>query len=93
MSMLLVRLQLLAAVGLFGYAISTRLVMPQGFNDYLARCIVLPLALFLALDAYRSRSRLTWIEDFACSLLCALLLVSTTLFVWEALEVRRLSNR
>ncbi len=87
------RIQLWLGICAFGYAIYTLSPAPQGFYDYLARCIAMPMAVFLFLDPFRERKRLNFLEDFICSLLFVLALILTVIFIYGALSVRSFSNR
>lgn len=78
---------------MFGYSLFTTMHMPQGFYDYLVRCVTMPFALFLCLDPFRGRRRLSFIEHFVSSLLLLLLVILTPLFIYGALRVRRFADR
>ncbi len=81
------------ALGLFGYGLFTTMHMPQGFHDYLIRCVTMPLSIFFCLDPFRERTRLSFIERIVCSLLLVLLVFLTPLFIYGAFRVRRFADR
>jgi hypothetical protein len=87
------RVQLYGTLLLFGYGIWTTLHMPQGFDDYLLRCVSTATAFVLSVHVMFDRSGLTFIEKCLCSVLLTLLTILAPIFIWDAMQVRAFCNR